>query len=173
MNQFVVVVAAFGFVHFAQPVHACTGPVAPETRFFRFEAPAGGLWWVHGVDARFNAESLPIFDTTGTEFIVEVVSLGLQGSAGLRVPDVAPGTRFVFPEGLQRPQGSPFDEELVVTASEAVEALPPPPAPTIAVEEREQRVGYETVIVSPVGGECTAAGAPGFWKIHDSVPRIH
>lgn len=155
-----------GVFAWATPSSACSGPAASEVRFFLFDAPTGGLWWVHGIDERLNAESLQLADEAGNETEVAVVSLGAGGSAGLRVPNAPAGTRFVLPDFLERPQGAPFEQFLVVATGAVAASTDPPPAPAIAIEMREVRVGYAGVVVSPIGGECEAAGAPGFWDIH-------
>lgn len=163
----VAVACVTTFVH-APRAAACTFPAPPETRFFLFEAPVGGLWWVHGF---VTGPTLALTDTDGNVVDVDVVSPGAQASKALRVPNVAVGTRFALPDTFDRPQGGSFDQELVVAAGAPTVGDEPPQVPAIAVESREARVGYTSVIVSPIGGECTQA--MGFWNFHyDELPFL-
>jgi uncharacterized protein (TIGR03382 family) len=163
-----LVVVAIAACIEARPARACSPPEAQSVAFRRLGAPAGGVWWVGGIDTRFIVDDvLPLVDEDGNEVRANIVSMGAQGTAAVRVPDVAAGTRFPLEAS------GVFDNEvffqnlepvLVVAAGDAPALDPAPPdAPSIRVEEHEVRVGYSSVATIP-WPLCSDGGEWGLWN---------
>jgi hypothetical protein len=90
----VLVAACIVAIAGAAPAHACSFEPGPSFAFRRYTAPVGGVWWVGGIDTRFVDDVLLLVDDAGNEVAAPIVSMGAQGTAAVRVPDVAVGTRF-------------------------------------------------------------------------------
>lgn len=154
----------------APRAEACDFPIE-DLRFFRFEAPVDGTWWVHAPS--LDAATVTLADENGAPVEVAVVSAGVQSSRALRVPALPVGTRLALPDTFERPyDGGDWERFLVVS-----QGTPPPPdetvpaPPEVTIEWREVRVGYVGVLTSPIGGECSHA--PGLWSFHyDERPTL-
>lgn len=148
----------------SRPARACSPPLLPDTRFFQHAAPAGGTWWLHGaVPVEPDGTVTLTLAESGQPVSVDVVSRGPLGSVALRVPPSdAPGTRYVFPPEASFSFDEPPPEFLEVAEGDVEIATAPVEAPDLVVGLREARVGYQGLVVSPIGHPC--APAPGLWR---------
>lgn len=163
-QRFAVAILSALVVATAAPrAEACIWPLEEDPLFFRLEAPAGGLWWLHGEAPQRTTVTLT--DTEGRRFDARIASRGNRSSFALRVPSLPPGTRFELPLEADPPHDVLGDVFLLITDGEAppVDETRPSP-PELALEWREVRVGYEGVLTSPIWDECSPA--PGLWNFH-------
>jgi hypothetical protein len=124
---FILIATAISAVS-ADPSHACSPPYA-ESRFFQYQAPAGGVFFVHLTSIPTDSgaeleEQLTLLDGQENEYDIEIVGQ-TDAALAIRVPEAEVGTTFTLLGSELSESWSTDDESLEIiedeTNSEEVE----------------------------------------------------